>query len=56
MFKEAFIYLQEKTEVPLNNEVWEKLGPYSCMLNIDEVDDIDKVWKDISAKIGVPVD
>jgi len=26
------------------------------MLNIDEVDDIDKVWKDISGKIGVPVE
>jgi alanyl-tRNA synthetase len=35
VFKEALAFLQQKTEVPLGNEVWEKLGPYSCMLNID---------------------
>jgi hypothetical protein len=28
----------------VNEEVWEKFGPYSCTLNIDEVDDIDKAW------------
>jgi alanyl-tRNA synthetase len=47
--------LQEKTEVPLNNEVWEKLGPYSCMLNIDEVEDIEKTWQDIAQKVDIPL-
>jgi hypothetical protein len=28
----------------VNEEVWEKFGPYSCTLNIDEVDDVDKAW------------
>ena len=51
VFKKAFEFLIEKTGVPLNNEIWEKLGPYSCMLNIDEADDIDKIWSDISSKI-----
>jgi alanyl-tRNA synthetase len=40
----------------INNEVWEKLGPYTCQLNIDEVDNIDKTWEDISNKIGLDVD
>ena len=39
----------------VNQEVWEKFGPFSCTLDIDETDDIDKAWKDISEKIGVDV-
>lgn len=56
VFKEAFAFLQEKTQVPLNNEVWEKLGPYSCMLNIDEAEDIEKIWHDIAEKVNIPLD
>ena len=26
----------------VNDSMWEKFGPYSCLLNIDEVDDIEK--------------
>jgi alanyl-tRNA synthetase len=37
----------------INNEVWEKFGPYSCQLNIDEVDDIEKTWQRISEQIGI---
>lgn len=40
----------------INNEVWEKFGPYSCMLNIDEVDDIEKTWAHISNIIGIEVE
>lgn len=32
--------------------MWEKFGPYSCLLNIDEVDDIEKTWKTIADTIG----
>jgi alanyl-tRNA synthetase len=39
-----------------NTEIWEKFGPYSCTLNVDEVDDLDKTWKQISDQINVPVD
>jgi alanyl-tRNA synthetase len=56
VFKDSLTFLLEKTGVPLNNEVWEKLGPYTCQLNIDEVEDIDKVWKDISAVVNLPVE
>ena len=36
--------------------MWEKFGPYSCQLNIDEVDDIDKTWARLSEQIGIDVD
>jgi hypothetical protein len=29
----------------MNNDIWEKLGPFSSQLNIDEVDNIDKTWE-----------
>jgi hypothetical protein len=37
-------------------EIWDKFGPYSCTLNIDEVDSIEKTWQELSDKIEVPVD
>ncbi len=39
----------------MNNDIWKKLGPYSCLLNIDEVENIDKTWKFISEKINLDV-
>jgi alanyl-tRNA synthetase len=55
-FKNALGYLTEKLDISINNEIWEKFGPYSCTLNIDEVDDVDKAWQEISDKIGINVD
>jgi alanyl-tRNA synthetase len=55
-FKFALEFLTQKLEVSVNNEIWEKFGPYSCLLNVDEVDDVDKTWKLISEKINVEVD
>lgn len=46
-------YLQGKLNIEINNEVWEKFGPYSCQLNIDEVDNIEDTWKQISEKVGI---
>lgn len=40
----------------IKQDIWDKFGPYSCILNIDEVDDIDKTWQEISELIGEPVD
>ena len=39
------------------NEIWEKFGPYSCVLNVDEAgEDLDKLWVRIGDKIGVDVE
>ena len=37
-------------------DIWQKFGPYSCTLNIDEVDDIEQTWADLANKIDVPVE
>ena len=54
-FANAYAYLTKQLKIEVNTAVWEKFGPYSCTLNIDEVEDIDKTWKQISDKIGVDV-
>ena len=38
-FAHAYAFMTEKLDMKCNNEVWEKFGPYSCTLNIDELDD-----------------
>lgn len=48
IFPKSLAFVSEKLAVPLSSEVWEKLGPYSCLLNVDEVDDLAKVWALIS--------
>lgn len=35
--------------------MWNKFGPYSCTLNIDEVEDIEKTWAELAVKINEPV-
>jgi alanyl-tRNA synthetase len=40
----------------VNEEIWEKFGPISCTLNVDEAGDLEKVWADIAGKIGKPVE
>ena len=43
-FFQAMKYCLGELKMEINRDVWEKFGPYSCTLNIDEVDDIDKTW------------
>ncbi len=46
-------YLFEKTGLKPDWETYKKFLPYSGMLNLDEADDIDKVWDEISKKVKV---
>ena len=55
-FANALQYILKALDLTINNDIWEKLGPYTCLLNIDEVEDIDKTWKEISGYINEPVD
>lgn len=48
--------LYDITGIKVDSELMRKFLPYSSYLNIDEADDIDKVWKNISRNIGVDVD
>lgn len=55
-FATALKYFQPLIDIEVNEEIWEKFGPYSCTLDIDETEDIEKTWADLAAKIGYPVD
>lgn len=56
VFKGALAYLSGVLAMTINNEVWSKLGPYSSLLNIDEVDNIEQTWQNISQLIGVDLE
>jgi alanyl-tRNA synthetase len=43
-FAKALAYMQPLVEVNIDKDIWNKFGPYSCTLNIDETDDIEKTW------------
>ncbi len=47
--------LNQITGVKSDQKLMQKFLPYSSYLNVDEVDDIDKVWKDVAKKIGYDV-
>lgn len=42
--------------MPLENDLWKKMGPYSCLLNVDEVDNIDTTWENIAKLIDANVE
>eukprot|EP00455_Lapot_gusevi_P012317 TRINITY_DN157_c0_g1_i2.p1 TRINITY_DN157_c0_g1~~TRINITY_DN157_c0_g1_i2.p1 ORF type:complete len:1016 (+),score=442.80 TRINITY_DN157_c0_g1_i2:57-3050(+) len=56
VFPRALEFFLGKIDMHINNDVWERYGPYSCLLNVDEVEDLDKTWRWISERIGVPVE
>lgn len=55
-FKNALEYLTKKVNVVPRNDIWEKFGPYSSLLNIDEVDDIEETWKRVASFCGEEVE
>ncbi|MBI2176587.1 alanine--tRNA ligase [Candidatus Woesearchaeota archaeon] len=46
--------LQEITGVKVEPQLLQKFLPYSSYLNVDEVENIDKAWENVAAKVGVP--
>jgi alanyl-tRNA synthetase len=56
VFPRALEFLISKIKIDMNASIWEKYGPYSCLLNVDEVEDIDATWKWIADKIGEDTD
>jgi len=55
VFRNALEFLLSKVNVNIEASIWEKYGPLSCLLNVDEVDDIDKTWEWIAGQIGEDV-
>ena len=48
--------MKERTGLETDQEIWEKFLPHSSELNVDEVDDIDEKWREISEKIDINVE
>jgi len=55
-FASALAFTNGMLGVSMHSEVWEKFGPYSCTLNIDETDDVEKTWIELAAKIDMPAE
>jgi len=53
VFPTALNYLLGKLDLRIDSDVWSKYGPLSCLLNADEVEDLDKTWEFIGGKIGM---
>lgn len=56
VFPTTLSFLLSKIGMSIEADIWDKYGPYSCLLNVDEVDDLAKTWAWIADKIGQPVD
>ena len=52
VFKKAFEFLSEKLSINPDQKIWEKFGPYSSQLDVDEAEDIDKTWQQIADLVG----
>lgn len=50
-FPTVMKYLYKVTGIKTNQELMKKFLPYSPYLNLDEIEDIEKVWREISSKI-----
>jgi alanyl-tRNA synthetase len=56
VFPDAFNFMIEKVGVETKTDIWEKYGPLSCLLNVDEVEDLGATWQWIADQIGQDVD
>lgn len=52
-FPNAVKYLQSKLNITLESEIINKFAPYCCLLNLDEVKDVNQAWNEIAHKCGV---
>ena len=52
-FREAMKYLLDKTGISMDGEVWSKLGPLSCQLDVDECENLQQTWEDIGKELNL---
>jgi len=48
--------LYELSGLKTDQTLMSKFIPYAGFLNVDEVDDLEKAWKDVATKVGIPVE
>ena len=56
VFPSALEFAQARLHLPIQDKVWEAFGPLSCLLNVDEVDDVATVWAQIGRELGMEAD
>jgi alanyl-tRNA synthetase len=54
-FPEVLEKLLGKTGYKIDKKLLKSFSPYGNLLNLDEVDDIDKAWRRVGRKVGTPV-
>jgi alanyl-tRNA synthetase len=52
-FKNAMEYLTKELEMKVDNDVWAKLGPLSCQLDVDECENLQQTWDEIGKELGL---
>ena len=52
-FPETLEKVKKKIGFRFDNKLLKKYAPFAAMLNADEVDDLEKVWKQVAKKVGV---
>jgi alanyl-tRNA synthetase len=52
-FPKVLENLKKATGVKYDSELFKKFSPYSALLNIDEVEDINKAWEAVGKKVGI---
>ncbi len=45
--------LEERTKVDYDAQLFRRFSPYSALLNIDEVEDINKAWEEVGSKLDM---
>jgi len=53
IFPDVLAKLKERTKVKHDVELFKKFSPFSALLNIDEVEDINLAWKEVGDKMGM---
>ena len=56
VFPSALQFAQTRLSLPIQDDVWRAFGPLSCLLNVDEVDDVATVWAHIGRELGMEAD
>ncbi len=56
VFPKVMEKLRKKCKIEIDEEIIEKFVPYASYLNIDEVEDIEKAWKEVSKKTGADME
>ncbi|MBU2561385.1 MAG: alanine--tRNA ligase [Nanoarchaeota archaeon] len=53
VFPQVLRKLEEKTKVQYDAQLFKRFSPYSSLLNIDEVEDINKAWEEVGKKLNM---